>query len=163
MTPEEARYGALRAAASSCGGWQTQNVGTIGGQDGAGEGNPAGGERSYHVSTQPTTPSALDQALAAVESAEAQLGNDTTTLTIAQAALQQLQTQQATDLANFQAQQASALAAAQTTVSNAQTAVTNDTTAYTTAVDNAIAALQASLNNLSNPPASGGGGTSSSS
>jgi len=48
-------------------------------------------------------------------------------------------------------------------LANAQTAVTNDTTVYTTAVDNAIAALQASLNNLSNPPASGGGGTSSSS
>ena len=108
------------------------------------------------MSTTPT-PTPLDQALAAVESAEATLNTDTTALTNAQSALSQLQTQQATDLANFQAAQASALAAAQTNVSNAQTKVTSDQAAYTTAVDNAIAALQASLASLSG----GGSGTGS--
>jgi len=99
------------------------------------------------VSTTPT-PTPLDQALAAVESAEATLNSDLLTLSNAQSALTQLQQQQATDLANFQAAQAAALQAAQTNVANTQSSVNTDVVTYKNAVNAAIAALQASESGL---------------
>lgn len=90
-----------------------------------------------------TPPLTVDAAYAAFAQAEQQTSTDTTTFIYAQAALQSLQTQQATDLANFQAQQAQALSTAQNAFSSAQAAVTLDNTAEDTALNNLLAAVQA--------------------